>query len=87
MKANQLKRIMRQLREAANAIAEIDEDIFDCLAENGVDLPMAQQLDELADRLEPLVTGEGAYASKKICQEDHPDMKIYTDPWNRKFAL
>lgn len=87
MKANQLKRIIRQLREAASAISEIDEDVFDCLAENGCGVPMPQQLEELADRLEPLVSGDGAYASKKVCQEDHPGAKIYTDPWGRSFAL
>ena len=52
MKKNQLRKIIRQLREAAEVISEIDENVWDELAEAGVDLPMPQQLEQLADALE-----------------------------------
>ena len=88
MKANILKAKIRKIRLAAQAISELESEMVHCMAMNGADLPMPQQLEELADRLEPLLgkTNQG-YATRSMCQNDHPGKEIFTDEWGFSYAL
>ena len=47
-----LKRQARQIREAAQAIIEIDSDLIHSIIDDGYEIPMPQNLFDLADKLE-----------------------------------
>lgn len=76
MKKNQIARIVRQLTEAADAIAELDSDLIHALIDNDCAVPMPQELRELADRLATLP--DRRYASRIVAIDDNPGKTVYT---------
>ena len=80
MKNQTIKRIARQINEAAQAIEDIDGDLLNALIENGCDIPMPQELRSLANRLESLLDRENGFASKAVAMQYYPEKAVWVNP-------
>jgi hypothetical protein len=76
MKLNELRRIIRQTREAGDALLELDVELSTAIAV-GCDLDTlttSNWILEIADSLEILLDRRKGYASKKVAGDCNPEL-------------
>ena len=79
-----LRRIARQVREAAQGIADLDSDLVMALMNNDVDVPMPQELENLAEAVEDLTNYDNAWAARGMAEHHNPGKAVWWNEWNMR---